>query len=65
MTQRISAWLRLLATGGLMLGSVGTGCLSDALRDVSDEIDEFADDIDQDTGSDFDDLIDDLEDLFD
>ncbi len=58
------AWLRLLSSGGLMLGTISSGCLADALRDISDELDDLANEVDDDR-DDFDEFLDDLEDIFD
>jgi len=65
MYRTLRNWLRLLAAGGIMVGTVGSGCFADSLRDVSDELDEFADEIDDDDDDDVDEFLDDLEDLFD
>ena len=63
MSNRLFPWLRLLLGGTLLFGTSAGSCLSDLIRDASDNLDELADDLDDD--DDLDDLDDDLEDWLD
>lgn len=56
-------WLRLMMVGALLFGATGADCLTDILRDASDELNELADDLQG--ASDEDDLDDLFGDLFD
>lgn len=57
MRKWLSRWLRLLFAGALLYGTSASGCLSDALNDLSDEIDDWAADLDGDE-EDFEDWLD-------
>ena len=66
MRNNLSAWVRLLVSGGLLFGAVGSGCLSDTLLDLSDDLSELAGDINgqDEHDTDFGEFLDDLADLF-
>ena len=46
MRSRLLGWARLLLGGALLFEAAEAGCLSGALRDLSDDLDGWADDVD-------------------
>ena len=58
-------WVRVLFGGALLFSSAEAGCLSEALRDVSEDLDNLANDLDGNDDDDLSDFVSELEDLFD
>ena len=64
MSNRLFLWLRLLLGGSLLFGTTASSCLSDMIRDASENLDELADEIGDDDDFDDDDFGDWLDDIF-
>jgi hypothetical protein len=45
MSNRLYPWLRLVLGGTLLFGTSASSCVSDMIRDASDNLDELANDI--------------------
>ena len=62
----ISRWVRLLFGGVLLFSAAQGSCVSDALRDASEELDGLASELDGENSDDsLSDFFGDLEELFD
>lgn len=59
MPNRLYPWLRLLFGGALLFATSASSCVSDMIRDASDNLDELANDInDENDINDFDEWLD-------
>jgi len=56
---------RALFGAALLFGTTGAGCLTDVLREASEELDDWADDLGGEDDNDLSDFVEDLEALFD